>query len=163
MKNTQENALKAETPERLALAVGAPMDERLLALRSAFPEVFEEGRVDFDALRRALGDWVDPGPERYGLTWPGKAECTRVIQQPSVGTLVPVPDESVDWETTENLIIEGENLEVLKLLQKAYYGQVKLIYIDPPYNTGKEFIYPDNFKEGLTDYLKFSGQVDNDG
>ena len=78
----------------------------------------------------------------------------RVIQEPSIGTLVPMPDESVDWDTTQNVIIEGENLEVLKLLQKAYYGKVKLIYIDPPYNTGKEFIYPDNFHEGLADYLR---------
>ncbi|MST32040.1 site-specific DNA-methyltransferase [Acidimicrobiaceae bacterium USS-CC1] len=122
-----------------------------------------ENKIDVEALRRSLGDWVDPGPERFGLTWPGKAECMRVIQEPSIGTLVPMPDESVDWDTTQNVIIEGENLEVLKLLQKAYYGKVKLIYIDPPYNTGKEFIYPDNFKEGLTDYLRYSGQVDEEG
>ena len=87
----------------------------------------------------------------------------RVIQEPSIGTLVPIPKESVDWDTTQNVIIEGENLEVLKLLQKAYYGKVKLIYIDPPYNTGKEFIYPDNFREGLADYLRFSGQTDDEG
>ena len=87
----------------------------------------------------------------------------RVIQEPSIGTLVPMPEESVDWDTTQNVIIEGDNLEVLKLLQKAYYGKVKLIYIDPPYNTGKEFIYPDNFREGLRDYLRYSGQVDAGG
>lgn len=106
---------------------------------------------------------MDAGPERFGLTWPGKSECIRVIQEPSIGTLAPMPDESVDWDTTQHVIIEGENLEVLKLMQKAYYGKVKLIYIDPPYNTGKEFIYPDNFKEGLGDYLRYSGQVDEAG
>ena len=87
----------------------------------------------------------------------------RVIQEPSIGTLVPMPEESVDWDTTQNVIIEGDNLEVLKLLQKAYYGRVKMIYIDPPYNTGKEFIYPDNFREGLADYLRYSGQIDEEG
>jgi len=149
--------------ERLDLRPASPVDERLAALAELFPEVMREGTVDFDALRRSLGEWVDPGPERFGLTWPGKAECMRVIQEPSIGTLVPMPEESVDWDTTGNVIVEGENLEVLKLLQKAYYGKVKMIYIDPPYNTGKEFIYPDNFKEGLTDYLKYSGQVDDEG
>jgi adenine-specific DNA-methyltransferase len=152
-----------ELPERFDLATESPADARLAALGELFPEVMRENKVDIDALRRSVGEWVDPGPERFGLTWPGKAECMRVIQEPSIGTLAPMPDESVDWETTRNVIIEGENLEVLKLLQKAYYGKVKLIYIDPPYNTGKEFIYPDNFKEGLADYLRYSGQVDEEG
>jgi adenine-specific DNA-methyltransferase len=150
-------------PERMTLESANVTDERLDALRSVFPEVFREGKVDFDALKRSLGENVDSGPERFGLTWPGKAECARVIQTPSVGTLLPMKEESVDWDTTQNVIIEGENLEVLKLLQKAYYGKVKLIYIDPPYNTGNEFVYPDNFKEGLADYLKYSGQVDGEG
>lgn len=150
-------------PERFDLSSEVPSDDRLAALRAAFPEVFREDRIDFEALRRSLGEWTDPGPERFGLTWPGKAQCMRVIQEPSIGTLEPMPEESVDWETTQNVIIEGDNLEVLKLLQKAYYGRVKLIYIDPPYNTGNEFIYPDNFREGLTDYLRYSGQTDEDG
>jgi len=119
--------------------------------------------VDFDALKRSLGEWVDPGKERFGLNWPGKAACMKTIQQPSVGTLLPVRDESVDFDVTGNMIIEGDNLEVLKLLQKSYHGKVKMIYIDPPYNTGNEFIYPDNFREGLQDYLRYSGQVDGDG
>lgn len=152
-----------DQPEHLNLASAVPTDERLAVLRVTFPEVFRDAKVDLDALRRSLGDWVDPGAERFGLTWPGKAECMRVIQEPSVGTLVPMPAQSVDWDITQNVIIEGENLEVLKLLQKAYYGTVKLIYIDPPYNTGKEFIYPDNFREGLADYLRYSGQVDEEG
>lgn len=152
-----------DLPERFDLRSADPLAERVDVLRATFPEAFREGKVDVDALTRSLGDWVDPGPERFGLTWPGKAECMRVIQEPSLGALVPMPDESVDWDTTQNVIIEGENLEVLKLLQKAYYGKVKMIYIDPPYNTGKEFIYPDNFREGLADYLKYSGQVDDAG
>jgi adenine-specific DNA-methyltransferase len=152
-----------DLPERFDLASEVPRDDRLAAIRGAFPEAMHEDKVDFDALRRSLGDWVEPGPERFGLTWPGKAECMRVIQEPSIGTLVPMPDDSVDWDTTENVIIEGDNLEVLKLMQKAYYGKVKMIYIDPPYNTGKEFIYPDNFREGLADYLRYSGQTDEEG
>lgn len=152
-----------DLPERFDLRSADPLAERIDVLRMTFPEAFREGKVDVDALTRSLGEWVDPGPERFGLTWPGKAECMRVIQEPSLGALVPMPEESVDWDTTQNVIIEGENLEVLKLLQKAYYGKVKMIYIDPPYNTGKEFIYPDNFREGLADYLKYSGQVDDAG
>lgn len=152
-----------ELPERFDLASPSPVEDRVAKLREVLPEVFREDGIDFDALRRSLGHWVDPDKERFGLTWPGKAECMRVIQEPSIGTLVPEPDESVEWDTTQNVIIEGENLEVLKLLQKAYYGKVQLIYIDPPYNTGKEFIYPDNFREGLTDYLRYSGQVDEGG
>lgn len=152
-----------DLPERFSLATEPPADTRQSALREVFPEVFREDGIDFDALRRSLGDWAEPGPERFGLTWPGKAEAMRVIQEPSIGTLVPMPKDSVDWDTTQNVIIEGENLEVLKLLQKAYYGKVKLIYIDPPYNTGKEFIYPDNFREGLAGYLRYSGQVNEEG
>lgn len=155
--------MTAEDIERFDLRSASPIDERLAALGELFPEAMREGQVDFDALRRSLGDWIHPGPERFELTWPGKAECMRVIQEPSIGTLVPMPEESVDWDTTDNVIIEGENLEALKLLQKAYYGKVKMIYIDPPYNTGKEFVYPDSFKEGLADYLRYSGQVDEEG
>lgn len=152
-----------DLPEPFNLASELPSDDRLATIRAAFPEALRDGSIDFDTLRRSLGDWVDPGPERFGLTWPGKAECMRVIQEPSIGTLVPLEDESVEWDATQNIIVEGENLEVLKLLQKAYYGKVKLIYIDPPYNTGKEFIYPDNFREGLADYLRYSGQTDAEG
>jgi adenine-specific DNA-methyltransferase len=152
-----------DLPERFNLASELPRDDRLAAIRAAFPEAVREDQIDFDVLRRSLGDWVEPGPERFGLSWPGKAECMRVIQESSIGTLVPMPKDSVDWDTTENVIVEGDNLEVLKLLQKAYYGKVKMIYIDPPYNTGKEFIYPDNFREGLADYLRYSGQTDEEG
>ena len=155
--------MTTELPDRFDLATEPPSEERLATFRQLFPEAMREEKIDVDALLRSLGDWIDTGPERFGLTWPGKAECFRVIQEPSVGTLLPRPDESVEWDTTQNLIIEGDNLEVLKLLQKAYYGKVKLIYIDPPYNTGHEFIYPDNYREGLAGYLRFSGQADEAG
>ncbi|WP_066638626.1 site-specific DNA-methyltransferase [Desulfolucanica intricata] len=137
--------------------------ERINKLRDLLPEAFREGKIDFKALKQVLGEEVDTGRERYGLTWAGKSEAIKNIQTPSVGTLVPVPGESVNFDTSENLIIEGDNLEVLKLLQKSYHGKVKLIYIDPPYNTGNEFIYPDNFREGLEDYLRYSGQKNGDG
>jgi adenine-specific DNA-methyltransferase len=132
-------------------------------LGEAFPEIFEEGRIDFDQLKRALGAWVDPGKERFGLNWPGKAECMKIIQQPSLATLKPVREESVDFDKTENLFVEGDNLEVIKLLQKAYFGKIKMIYIDPPYNTGNEFIYPDKYAETLETYLAYTGQIDDAG
>jgi adenine-specific DNA-methyltransferase len=119
--------------------------------------------VNFDALRLALGDSVEVGPESFGMSWPGKAECAKTIQRQSVATLLPAEDESVDWGTTQNVIIEGDNLEVLKVLQKAYLGKVKMIYIDPPYNTGNDFIYPDTFAESLQTYLEYSGQTDGEG
>lgn len=150
-------------PDRLPLTSLDITEDRKALLRKNFPEVFREDKIDFDALQRALGESVDPGKERFGLNWPGKAACSKLIQQASVGTLLPMREQSVDFDATENLIIEGDNLEVLKLLQKSYYGKVKMIYIDPPYNTGNEFIYPDNFHEGLQDYLKYSGQVDGEG
>ncbi|MBM4011803.1 MAG: site-specific DNA-methyltransferase [Planctomycetes bacterium] len=138
--------------------------DRTAELLRLFPEIRTEGgKLDFDKLKLALGESVDVGKERYGLTWPGKAECFKTIQTPSLGTLLPKRDESVNFDTTENLIIEGDNLEVLKLLQKSYLGQVKMIYIDPPYNTGNDFIYPDNYSESLKTYLEYTGQVDAEG
>ncbi len=133
------------------------------ALAALFPEAVSEGRIDFDALRRALGDAVDDRRERYGLTWPGKAEAIRAAQQGTTATLRPDRSTSIDFDATENVFIEGDNLEVLRLLQKAYAGTVKLIYIDPPYNTGQEFIYSDNYRRPLRDYLAGSGQVDDGG
>lgn len=109
----------------------------------------------------AMGEVVDVGREGYGMNWPGKADCFKTIQTPSMATLRPRPDESVQWDTTENLIIEGDNLEVLKLLQKSYLGRVKMVYIDPPYNTGSDFIYPDNYAESLQTYLEYTGQADS--
>lgn len=139
-------------------------EERREELLRLFPEVRTEGgQIDFDRLRLALGDMVDTGKERYGLNWPGKAACFKAIQTPSMGTLLPAPEESVNFDTTENLIIEGDNLEALKLLQKSYIGKVKMIYIDPPYNTGNDFIYPDNYSESLQTYLEYTGQTGDEG
>jgi adenine-specific DNA-methyltransferase len=139
-------------------------EEQKAKLKELFPEVFTEGgKIDFERLKLTLGEDVDTGKERYGMNWPGKSECFKTIQQPSIATLVPCPEESVDFDTTENLFIEGDNLEVLKLLQKSYLGKIKMIYIDPPYNTGNEFIYPDNYTESLDTYLSYTGQIDNEG
>jgi adenine-specific DNA-methyltransferase len=155
------NSLEPEKLELSSLDIAAQKQAELLRL---FPEVRTEGgKIDFDRLRSVLGEMVDGGRERYGMTWPGKAECMRTIQAPSMGTLLPVREESVDWDTTENVIIEGDNLEVLKLLQRSYLGKVKMIYIDPPYNTGNDFIYPDNYAESLQTYLEYTGQVDAQG
>ena len=150
-------------PEKVNLASMDIAEEKREQLKALFPEAFTEGKVDFEQLKRALGEWVEPGKERFGLTWPGKAECMKIIQQPSVATLRPARDESVNFDETQNLFIEGDNLEVLKLLQKSYFGKVKMIYIDPPYNTGKEFIYPDKFAETLDTYLEYTGQKDSEG
>lgn len=137
--------------------------ERLAQFRELFPEASTEGKFDLQKLAQLLGEAATDAPERYGLSWAGKSEAIRAIQTTSSGTLLPAPGESVNFDATENLIIEGDNLETLKLLQGGYHGRVKMIYIDPPYNTGGEFIYPDNYKEGLADYLKFSGQVSGEG
>ena len=151
-------------PEKLDLASLDIAEEKRAELLRLFPEARTEGgKIDFDQLKRALGQTVDPGKERYGLVWPGKTECFRAIQAPSLATLRPAPDESVNFDTTQNLIIEGDNLEVLKLLQKSYLGKIKMIYIDPPYNTGNDFIYPDNYAESLQTYLQYTGQVDAEG
>ena len=141
------------------------VSENIERLKELFPDVFGEGGVDFEVLRQLLGDdeVLDEGEEKYGLNWHGKKKARQIALTPSTGTLLPCPEESVDWDTTQNLFIEGDNLEVLKLLQKSYANKVKMIYIDPPYNTGKEFIYPDKFQENLDTYLKYTGQVDDEG
>ena len=151
-----------ELPERFDLASQDATGRSARGPCDAFPEAFREDKIDFDALRRSLGDWVDPGPERFGLTWPGKAECMRVIQEPSIGTLVPcrmTPSTGNDAERDHR----GREPRSSEAPPEGLLRQVKLIYIDPPYNTGKEFIYPDNFHEGLGDYLRYSGQVDEEG
>jgi adenine-specific DNA-methyltransferase len=156
--------MEPHEPESLDLRSHDVAEDRRRELLRVFPEARTEGgKLDFDRLRLALGDGVDVGKERFGLTWPGKADCFRTIQAPSLATLRPCREESVDFDTTGNLIIEGDNLEVLKLLQKSYLGKVKMIYIDPPYNTGKDFIYPDNYTESLQTYLEYTGQVDAEG
>ena len=153
-----------DQPEKIDLNTHDIAEDKRQELLRLFPEVRTEGgKLDFERLKLVLGEAVDIGKERYGMNWPGKAECFKTIQTPSMGTLRPCPEESVNFDTTENLIIEGDNLEALKLLQKSYLGKVKMIYIDPPYNTGNDFIYPDNFSESLQTYLEYTGQVDAEG
>lgn len=130
------------------------------ALKALFPEAFTEGRIDFEVLKGLLGTAVDDRDEKYGLNWHGKRRARQIALTPSTGTLLPCPHESVDWDATQNLMIEGDNLEVLKLLQKSYASKVKLIYIDPPYNTGKDFVYPDDFRDSIKNYLELTGQVE---
>jgi len=161
------------------------IDERMESFRSLFPEAFTEGKIDFPKLREALGDFVEDRPERYSFSWAGKRNAIRLLQTPSRATLKPAFGEGVfadgtpendpqiaqisksvkssDKPISKNLFIEGDNLEVLKLLYKSYAGRVKMIYIDPPYNTGKDFIYPDNFADPLDTYLRLTGQKDAEG
>ena len=141
--------------------------ERIEQMKALFPEIATEGdgSIDFEKLRLILGDEVDEGDERYAFTWPGKADAIRQSQTVSTATLRPCPEESVDWDTTQNLYIEGDNLEVLKLLQRGYHGKVKMIYIDPPYNTGKDFVYKDKFGDTIENYKQqsnLSGQSNAD-
>jgi len=142
--------------------------ENLAALRALFPELITEGpdgvAVNIDVLKELVGDrTVNDADEKYGLNWHGKRRARQLALTPSTGTLRPCPEDSVDWGTTQNLMIEGDNLEVLKLLQKSYAGKVKLIYIDPPYNTGKDFVYPDNFQDNIKNYLELTGQTGEGG
>jgi adenine-specific DNA-methyltransferase len=137
--------------------------EQTEQLRCIFPQAFSEGKIDFEKLRATLGEMVDNQPERYSFTWAGKRSATLLLQTPSYATLTPTVDESVNFENTQNLFIEGDNFEVLKLLYKSYSGQVKMIYLDPPYNTGNDFVYPDNFTDPLNTYLKVTGQKDAEG
>ena len=141
-----------------------PEQEKLNALRQVLPEAFSEGKIDWEKLKATLGDNINFSNERYVLNWAGKSDAFKVLQTPTTKTLVPAKDESVNFEVTENIFIEGENLEVLKVLQKSYFGKVKMIYIDPPYNTGNDsFIYPDKFSESKADYEKRVGDKDEEG
>ena len=164
-----------EQPEKMN---GTSLDiaaEQRARLKELFPTVFTEivndagetvESVDFGKLQAELGTFTDlfeARRERYGMEWPGKKDALRLIQTLSHATLKPCREESVNFDETEHLFIEGDNLEVLKLLQKSYYGKVKMIYIDPPYNTGHEFIYPDNYTEDLQTYLEYAGLVDSSG
>lgn len=129
-------------------------------LKALFPEIVTDGKVDFDVLRELLGDAVEEGEERYGLNWKGKRKARAFALTPSLGTLLPAPEDSVDWDTTQNIFIEGDNLEVLKLLRRSYAGRVKSIYIDPPYNTGTNIIYPNNYEDSLQAYLELTNQTE---
>lgn len=132
-------------------------------LQQLVPEAIADGKVDVAKLKELLGNDADDGSERFGLFWPGKLRAIRAAQEPTTATLAPEPEKSKDWDTTKNVFIEGDNLESLKILQKYYHGKIKMIYIDPPYNTGHDFIYPDNYQEGLKTYLEWTKQVNEEG
>ncbi|MGB3927023.1 MAG: site-specific DNA-methyltransferase, partial [Caldicoprobacterales bacterium] len=150
-----ETILTGKTPD-----IG---EENIKKLMTMFPEVVTEGKVDFEKLRQVLGEYVDDSNERSNFTWNGKGRALRLSQTPTLGPLRPCKEESKNLDTTQNLYIEGDNLEVLKLLQKSYYGKIKMIYIDPPYNTGKDFVYRDDFHDSLENYKRITGQVDGNG
>ncbi|MDI2458929.1 site-specific DNA-methyltransferase [Pseudomonas aeruginosa] len=155
--------IDAQSPEAHSADLKAENIDKLKAL---FPELITEGpngvAINQDVLKQLVGDaTVTDADEKYGLNWHGKRAARQLALTPSTGTLLPCPDESVDWDTTQNLMIEGDNLEVLKLLQKSYAGKVKLIYIDPPYNTGDDFVYPDSFEDSISSYLELTGQVES--
>lgn len=139
------------------------IDSNVEKLKEIFPEVFNEDKIDFEKLQNVLGNYIDTEDEKYRFTWNGKMNALRLSQTPSVGTLRPCKEESRDWDTTQNLYIEGDNLEVLKLLQNSYLNKIKMIYIDPPYNTGNDFVYADDFKDNIGNYKKVTGQVDSEG
>lgn len=139
------------------------VEQNVEQLKKLFPNVFSEGKIQFNKLEELLGQYVVDDEDHYNFTWHGKRKAGRLAQTPSTGTLRPCREESVDWDNTQNLFIEGDNLEVLKLLQKSYHRQVKMIYIDPPYNTGNDFVYEDDFKDGVKNYLEVTGQLDGDG
>ena len=132
-------------------------------LADLIPEAIADGKVDVEKLKELLDGDVADGSERFGLFWPGKKRALRAAQEPTTATLKPDFENSKDWDTTQNVFIEGDNLEVLKILQKHYHAKIKMIYIDPPYNTGKDFVYPDNYKEGLETYLEWTRQVNEEG
>jgi adenine-specific DNA-methyltransferase len=133
--------------------------ENITKLRELFPEAFAEGKIDFETLRLVLGDEVETESERYSFTWHGKTDAIKLALKQSTGTLKPCKEESKDWDATKNIFIEGDNLEVLKILQASYRNKIKMIYIDPPYNTGTDFIYEDDFKDPIKNYKEKIGEV----
>jgi len=156
MQKIEANSPEAQSTDLIA--------DNIAKLKALFPELLTEGasgaEVNVDVLKQLMGKVATDADEKYGLNWHGKRRARQLALTPSTGTLRPCVEDSVDWDTTQNLMIEGDNLEVLKLLQKSYAGKVKLIYIDPPYNTGKDFVYPDNFQDNIKNYLELTGQVE---
>lgn len=137
--------------------------ENIKRLKEIFPEVFTEDKIDFEKLQLILGEDIEESEERYSFNWNGKRDAIRLSQTPTTGTLRPDKDNSKNWDETENLYIEGDNLEVLKLLQKSYHRKIKMIYIDPPYNTGTDIIYKNDFSDSIKYYKAFTGQIDSEG
>ncbi len=154
------NKINPQDPEAKSADLIA---DNIQKLKQLFPEVVAEGKIDFTVLQDILGEEIETGEEYYRFTWAGKARARQEAHKPSTGTLRPCREDSKHWDTTQNLYLEGDNLEVLKLLQKSYANKIKMIYIDPPYNTGKDFVYKDNYKDNLGNYLEQTGQVDAEG
>lgn len=146
-----------------AAGSGDLVRNNIARLKALFPEIVTDGKVDFDVLRELLGDSVEDGEERYGLSWKGKRRARAFALTPSLGTLRPAPNDSVDWDTTHNIVVEGDNLEVLKSIRRSYSKKIKLIYIDPPYNTGNDFVYPDDYSASIENYLSITGQRGDTG
>jgi adenine-specific DNA-methyltransferase len=161
--NTVSDRKEAVKKEHVASTSGDVLEAQVARLREVFPDVFVEGKIDWEKLRITLGAAAESGPGRFHFSWAGKDDAVSLLQTPSAGTLIPCPEESVNFDTTGNVFIEGDNLEVLKLLFKPYFGRVKLIYIDPPYNKLKDYIYPDNYSDPLKNYLIQTKQIDDDG
>lgn len=164
MSNTVDEKVKPK--EIIEKMKGESLDiikQNVLKLKEIFPEVFCEDKIDFKRLEEVLGEYTDDSDERYRFEWHGKSKAIKIAQTPSRGTLRPCKEESKNWDSTENLYIEGDNLEVLKLLQKSYQGKIKMIYIDPPYNTGNDFVYPDDYSDNLDNYLRITRQKDKEG
>ncbi|OHA87393.1 MAG: hypothetical protein A2644_03965 [Candidatus Zambryskibacteria bacterium RIFCSPHIGHO2_01_FULL_39_63] len=155
--------MKKASHKKVNLTSSNLSEEKLAELRRILPDAFSEEKIDWDKLRAVLGDNVDAGVEKFGFTWAGKSNAIKNVLIPSNATLTPASDEGVKFDESENLFIEGDNLEVLKLLQKAYFEKVKMIYIDPPYNTGGDFVYKDNFASPVKNYLEQTGQIDSEG
>ncbi|WP_291627664.1 site-specific DNA-methyltransferase [Clostridium sp.] len=158
--------MKVLTENNMEMLDGRSMDiiaNNIEKLRAIFPEVFCEDKVDFEKLQEVLGNYIEDKEERYRFEWNGKSQAIRIAQTPSTGTLRPCKEESKNWDTTQNLYIEGDNLEVLKLLQKSYQNKIKMIYIDPPYNTGNDFVYEDDYKDNIRNYLFITGQLNELG
>jgi len=135
--------------------------DKIDKLKQIFPDTVKDGKIDFDTLKLVLGEEIEKDKESYKFEWVGKTNCYKTVQTPSLGTLKPQKEESIDFDNSENIIIEGDNLEVLKLLQTNYANKIKMIYIDPPYNTGNDFVYPDNFNTPLDNYFELTGQKEN--
>lgn len=160
MEMSEMKRITGNSPEAQSLDI---KQQNIEQLKLIFPNIFSDNKIDFDALKAELGEIVDDSEERYNFTWNGKTKARQIAQTPSKGTLRPSKEESVNWDTTENLFIEGDNLEVLKLLQKSYHKKVKMVYIDPPYNTGNDFVYKDDFDDNLKNYLEKTSQLDSNG
>ena len=138
------------------------IQDNISKLKEIFPEIVTEDKIDFDKLKLILGNNIDESPEKYSFNWPGKSQAINESQKTSFGTLRPCKEESKNWDLTENLYIEGDNLEVLKLLQKSYNNKINAIYIDPPYNTGNDLIYQNDYSDNLKNYLEYTGQIERE-